>query len=92
MNATIKRLHEEYYVYAHDLQEHPALLDDYPHRHVYVAAKSRRTDAPFRGALPALFWAVEELEAKGWEAVTWHNDVRPGVVLRRRTPGADSPV
>ncbi|MFG1947032.1 hypothetical protein [Nonomuraea sp. NPDC048826] len=64
---------------ASDLALYPAMMDSYPHRHLFVSAGSV-------GATTALiFWCVEMLEAKGWtichwQAEDWH--VR-GVVARR---------
>lgn len=82
-----RRLYTEYTVFARDLQKDPALLDEYPHRHVYVASLPKGFTGDVLGAaLPALFWAVETLEDRGWETAAWFDGGNgfPGVVMRRK--------
>ncbi|WP_018656856.1 hypothetical protein [Actinomadura flavalba] len=82
-----RRLLEERHVYTRDLDRDPALLDDCPHRYIFVIATQRILKlAPLSGALPALLATVESLEAKGWEPVAWSLESQSdsGVVMRRR--------
>ncbi|MEU9019007.1 hypothetical protein [Actinomadura sp. NPDC048394] len=65
-----------------DLESAPNALDGYKHKYVVIAHKSWWR----RGREIAAFCtAVERLEAKGWEPVSWNLGARRStVVLRRR--------
>jgi hypothetical protein len=86
-----RKLAQYRYVLVEDLEKEPGLLDHYPHRYVFIAARPTlpiRTGKPGSGRLAQLFWCVETLETRGWESVAW--DLKPGyrgvywgVVMRR---------
>ncbi|MVZ99177.1 hypothetical protein F8568_001995 [Actinomadura sp. LD22] len=67
-----------------DLESAPSALDGYPHKYVVIAHKSWLR----RGReIPTFCAAVERLEPKGWEPVSWNLGARRStVVLRRNAP------
>lgn len=87
-----RQLYEGRFVRVDDLAKDPGLLDDYPHRYVYVGGSPfGPARAPAGGRLAQIFWSVETLEQRGWEPVAWdlssHGAAWVGVVLRRVGPG-----
>ncbi|TMR13442.1 hypothetical protein ETD86_30850 [Nonomuraea turkmeniaca] len=66
-------------VKASDLGQYPAMIDSYPHQHLYIVSGT------VGATTPLIFWCVDMLGTKGWKACHWHTDewnVR-GVVVRR---------
>ncbi|MCO6010187.1 hypothetical protein NE236_35005 [Actinoallomurus purpureus] len=84
-----RRLLEQRYIVGEDLANDPTLLDDCPHRYVFVVVPARgMARGPLRGTLPLLLECVETLETRGWEPVAWDFDTpEKGVLMRRRGPG-----
>ncbi|MFB4300171.1 hypothetical protein [Actinomadura sp. NTSP31] len=71
-----------------DLENAPNVLDGYPHKYVVITHKARWRRAR---KIPQFCSAVEHLEPKGWEPVSWNLGTRRStVILRRRAPSPDT--
>ncbi|MEV0842928.1 hypothetical protein AB0I55_25725 [Actinocatenispora sera] len=95
MYSQTNPVHQERWLPVEALEQNPRLLDDYPHRYVFVVTNSAHemTDPTSRSRMVAarLFWAVEALEAQGWEPAAWDLDgTAVGVVMRRVGGGGTS--
>jgi|GEM_PF-4725777 len=95
MYPQTNQIHQERWLNVEVLEQNPQVLADYPHRYVFVITGSARemTDPTSRGRMVTarLFWAVEALEAQGWEPVAWDLDgATVGVVMRRAGGGGTS--
>ncbi|MFI0451745.1 hypothetical protein [Actinomadura sp. 6N118] len=77
MSRITKRLEKQRVIHADDLLAEVELLDAYPHRYVFVMG--------YREGWAGLFRAVEVLEGRGWEIVSWTIDYTNGcgAVARR---------
>lgn len=84
-------VHEHRWLQVDTLAGNPRVLDDYPHRYVFLAhgnGGGELTSAYSRMVAARLFWAVETMEAAGWEPVAWDLDGQVvGVVMRRVAVG-----
>lgn len=78
------------------LARDPNLLLQYPFRYALLYTRSAwgpEAEAASNGlSIDKLFWAVELLEAQGWDAAAWDLDGRIfSVVMRRRELPAHAP-